>query len=260
MAPDQEYDALAVELVALGRTLPWSTPDSDLTAAVMARLSTAPTPPSESTVERVLRRLIEVFGHNRRRAVAVVTALLIALLATPPVRATVADWFGFAGVIVRHDTTPRFSSAPPPPRVDRRISLQQAAALVAFDPVVPTELGIPHGVEVSADRRLLSMSWTTRLDGHVRLDQFDGRLDYAFAKSARGAEFTSVTESFALWFDKPHEVVVLNPDGTSRSETARLAGHTLIWQYGDTTLRLEGDLNRARALTIARSTTALPSR
>ncbi len=258
MAPETRYDALAADLVVLGRGLSQPTSSSRLTATVMARIPDPPHSVAANTPERLLRRVVEVIANNRRRAVAVVTALLIALLATPPVRATVADWFGFAGVIVRQDPTPRPSPAPPPPPVQSSTTLQQAKALVAFDPVLPTRLGRPQGVEVSTDRRLLSMSWTGGRDGTVRLDQFAGRLDYAFAKGAPGGEFTSVADSPALWFDEPHEVVVLNADGTSRTETARLAGHTLIWQYGDTTLRLEGDLSRERARAIARSVTALP--
>jgi hypothetical protein len=33
----------------------------------------------------------------------------------------------------------------------------------------------------------------------------------------------------------------------------RLAGKTLLWQDGEVTLRLEGDLSKAEALRIARS-------
>ena len=58
------------------------------------------------------------------------------------------------------------------------------------EPVIPTAFGSPQGVQVSTDRRLLSMSWTDADAGPVRLDQFDGRLDYAFAKTAPGVEFT----------------------------------------------------------------------
>jgi len=258
MAPDTRYKALVGDLVMLGRAAPQPTPLPGLTAAVMTRLSAVPPPVVATTPQHVLRRVVEVVATNRRRAVAVVTTLLLALLATPPVRATVADWFGFAGVIVRHEVTPRPSMAPPPPPAAGATTIEQANALVAFGAVVPDALGVPQGVEVSADRRLLSMSWTGGRDGTVRLDQFDGRLDYTFLKVARADKYTSVAGSPALWFDEPHEVVVLNPDGSSRTETARLAGHTLIWQYGDTTLRLEGNLTRARARTIARSTTPLP--
>ena len=131
-------------------------------------------------------------------------------------------------------------------------SLSEAEALVAFTPLLPGALGPPEGIEVSADRRLLSMSWTDARGGVVRLDQFDARLDYTFAKRSTGVEFTAVGDAFALWFARPHSVVVLERDGTRRTETARLAGNTLIWQHnGMTTLRLEGDFGMARAVEIA---------
>jgi hypothetical protein len=78
-------------------------------------------------------------------------------------------------------------------------------------------------------------------------------LDGLFAKTAPGARFTDVGQGFALWFDSPHEVVLLAPDGTKRTEAARLSGRTLIWQTSTATLRLEGDLTLERALQIAQS-------
>jgi hypothetical protein len=96
------------------------------------------------------------------------------------------------------------------------------------------------------------MSWTTA-DGVVRLDQFDGRLDYVMAKSAPDVTFTSVGGGDAIWFDDPHEVWVLREDGSSETHAPRLAGHTLIWPVGPTTLRLEGDLPIDRAVEIAES-------
>jgi hypothetical protein len=258
MTPDAEYDALAAELTALGRTLPEPAPSAGLAVVVMERLADAPPPPAASVSTRVLRRASEDLVRHRRRVAVAVTAVLLALLAAPPVRAAVADWFGFAGVSVRLEPTPGPSTASPPPTLGETTGLEEAGRLVAFTPVVPTELGSPDGVQVSADRRLLSMSWDVDGVGAVRLDQFDGRLDYTFAKTAPGVEFISVAGGFALWFDRPHEVVVLNRDGTRRTETARLAGNTLIWEHGDTALRLEGDLSRARAVDIASSVAAVP--
>ncbi|MGH8964760.1 MAG: hypothetical protein ACRDXB_05450, partial [Actinomycetes bacterium] len=170
----------------------------------------------------------------------------------------VADWFSFAGVIVFQDPTAGPSAASPLPALGATIPLDDAEALVAFDPVVPAELGPPEGVQVSADRRLLTMGWTDDDGRAIRLDQFDGRLDVGFAKTAPGVEFTSVSGDFALWFDEPHEVVVLNPDGSERTETARLAGSTLIWEDGLRTMRLEGELTLERALVIARSVEVQP--
>jgi hypothetical protein len=184
-------------------------------------------------------------------------AILVALLATPPVRAAVSDWFGFGGVVVeRGDPGP--GPAPPPPEVIRDQSVSDAAETVDFTVWVPTVLGVPDGVEVSADRRIVSMSWSGDSDGVVRLDQFDGRLDFSIAKRAPRVFYASVDGTDALWFEEPHEVVLLDPHGGRRSESARLAGHTLIWQEGATTLRIEGDLTRDRAVEIAESAVPVP--
>jgi hypothetical protein len=114
------------------------------------------------------------------------------------------------------------------------------------------ELGEPDDVEVSADRVIVSMSWSTD-DGPVRLDQFDGRLDFRIAKTSPGVQYARVGETDALWFERPHEVVILDDQERPRTETARLAGHTLIWPAGDVTLRLEGDLSLEQAVEIGSS-------
>jgi hypothetical protein len=256
--PDTDYDVLAQDLAALGRGLPDPVTDPELVDVVMRRLFDVPDPAIVNRSQQWLRRVAGAIARHRRRLATVCVALVLSSFAAPPVRAAVADWFSFAGVIVHNDPDHGPSAAPPPPTAGTNTALEKAKRLVTFAPVVPTALGSPQGVEVSADRRLLSMSWTSERDGAVRLDQFDGRLDYTFAKTARGVEFTSVAGSFALWFDKPHEVVVLNPDGTRRTETARLAGHTLIWEHGNTALRLEGNVSRARAIAIATSVRAVP--
>jgi hypothetical protein len=235
-------DLLVADLLTLGRTVRTPEPDPRLVDLVLARLADGPTP----------RRVA------RRRVLVAAAVVLLALLVTPPVRAAVADWFGFGGVVVRHDPSPPASTAPPPPTAGASMSVAQAVALVTFPVALPVQLGPPQGVEVSADRRVLSTTWTGGADGDLRLDQFDGSLDYTFAKSAPGVEFTEVSGDLALWFDAPHEVVVLAPDGTRRTETARLAGHTLIWERAGTTLRLEGDLTLARALAIAGTLVAVP--
>lgn len=236
---EHEYDDLVRDLTALGRAVEAPAPSAALGSAVLDRIPTE--------VERP--------AHRRRAALVAgaIAAVLLALLATPPVRAAVADWFGFAGVLVERDSTGSGEDAPPPGAVPPSQSLSEAAALVGFPVSVPEVLGEPDGVEVSADRRLVSMSWTTDEAGVVRLDQFDGRLDYTIAKTAPDVSYAAVNGSDALWFDDPHEVTLLRADGTPVTHSPRLAGHTLIWQDGATTLRLEGDLSLGRAIEIAES-------
>ncbi|MGH3716715.1 MAG: hypothetical protein ACRDT4_25140 [Micromonosporaceae bacterium] len=233
---------LGAELRALGRELPVGEPPDGLADAVLTRIAELPVP----------RR-----SWLRRRWPALVAALLGLLLVgvlAPPVRATVAEWLGLGGVVVRHDPDPPPASAPPPPTAGTGLTLAEARRLVGFTPLLPRDLGTPDGVEVSADRRVLSLTWHRGGDGVLRLDQFDGRLDPSFAKSVHGdIEWVKVGGTSAWWIPRPHEVVVLAPDGTERREQARLAGKTLIWQYGSVTLRLEGDLTRDRAVAIAES-------
>jgi hypothetical protein len=171
----------------------------------------------------------------------------------------VLDWFGFDGVIVRIHPVPAPTVTPTPPAARGTMSLERARGLVRFQPVVLPALGPPQGVEVSADRRVLSLSWTDPKGATIRLDQFDGRLDYVFAKTAPGVEWTTVAGSAALWFEKPHEVVVLDAAGNPRTETTRLAGHTLIWEKPGTVLRLEGsNVSRERAIELAEAAESLP--
>jgi hypothetical protein len=223
----------------------------------------APSPAiGDAMADVVLARLPAIRRRHRplllrRRLViiaAAVVAALAALLAAPPVRAVVRDWFGFGGVHVRITPTPAPTTAPPPPTVAPNASMAQATAALGFTPLVPAELGPPDAVQVSADRRLVSMSWTGGRDGTVRLDEWAAELDGLAAKTARGVRFTTVDGNFALWFDAPHEVVLATDDhGGTRTEPPRLAGHTLIWQTPRATLRLEGHLTFERALEIASS-------
>jgi hypothetical protein len=167
----------------------------------------------------------------------------------------VVDWFAFDGVKVQIQPMPAHTvtTAPPPPAALGTTTLEQARSLVRFRPVRLTALGPPKAVEVSADHRLLSLTWAGPDGKTIRVDEFDGTLDYLFAKTARGAEWTEVGGTSALWFETPHEVVILDAAGQPRTETARLAGHTLIWEQHGAVLRLEGDITRQRALEIAAS-------
>ncbi len=246
------YDDLVRDLEALGGSVqPPATPA--LRSSVLERVAELPTPTTRRT-QRWWLVLAQVLRTGRRWIGALVLALLVGLAATPPVRATIADWFGFAGVKVEQGPD-LGDDAPAPPEVEGDTSLQEAADAVGFAPLVPAELGAPEAVEVSADRRMVSLGWTTDA-GPVRLDQFDGRLDFTIAKTSPGVVYAAVDGRDALWFDRPHEVVVLDERGNRREESARLAGHTLIWPVGDLTMRLEGDLTLERAVEIAESAVA----
>jgi hypothetical protein len=245
-----DHDTLIRDLALLGRSVPVPGPSADLGTAVQQRVATLPTPTSTRPAQW-FRRAHDLGSRWRRRIAVAAVALLVALLATPPVRAAVADWFGFAGVIVQRGSVDA-EDAPPPPPVEDEMTVAEAAGQVGFTLWLPAELGEPDAVEVSDDLVVVSMGWSTAA-GPVRLDQFDGRLDFQAAKTAPGVLYARVGDADALWFEQPHEVVFLDDQGRPRTETARLAGHTLIWPAGDVTLRLEGDLTLERAVEIGES-------
>lgn len=240
-------DTLVDELRGLGSSLDVPAPDPEASAAaVLQRLA-------EDDVPAASRAggFVAVVRRYRVRIAAALLALLVALTLTPPVRATVAEWFGFAGVIVRPG--PSEPSAPAPPPGDAGLSLSAARELVAFEPVLPDVLGTPDGVDVTSERRLMTLTWHDG-DETVRLDQFDGRLSPLFMKTAQmndTAERIDLGAGEAYWFSEPHDLVLLD-DGRERTEPPRVAAPTLVWQAGDVTLRLEG-LDRQEAIAIAES-------
>ena len=52
---------------------------------------------------------------------------------------------------------------------------------------------------------------------------------------------------------EPHFFSYQDSTGQFREEQTRLAGNTLIWQRGELTLRLEGNLSAGQAVRIAES-------
>jgi hypothetical protein len=242
---EQEHDGLVRDLAILGRDAAVPSLAGGLETAVMARVAGLPSPPSP-------REAAPWWPQHRRRVALLVGAVLLALLATPPVRAEVAGWFGFGAVKVEENGSAPTGPASPPPTVTPGGPASEAAAAASFPVSVPEELGEPDGVRVSADGATVSMSWRSA-EGALRLDQFDARLDFAVIKQTGSALFTDVGGSDGVWFEEPHEVALLEDDGTPVEHSARLAGHTLVWQDGDVTLRLEGDISLERAVEIAES-------
>jgi hypothetical protein len=225
---------LTDELRALGRA---AQPDVDpgLLAARVVDALESPAPSRPRTVRRVALAGL---------------AVLVALLATPPVRATVAEWFGFGAVRVEPDGSPP-PVAPDVPPVDGDLSLTDAAAGVDFDVVAPTALSAPDGVEVADDRGRVSMSWA-RGDGTVRLDQLAGTPDYAVVKTAPRLQFATVGGRDVLWFPTSHRVALLDADGDPAG-AFRVADRTMLVPLPDSTVRIEGSLSFAEAADLAGS-------
>ena len=102
---DGTHDDLVRDLASLGRGIARAAPSDRLAAAVMDRVAALPPPhgrpaPGLGRGDSVRTRVATTVGTGRRRIALVVAAVVLALLAAPPVRAAVADWFGFGGVLV----------------------------------------------------------------------------------------------------------------------------------------------------------------
>jgi hypothetical protein len=234
-----EHDDLLHDLAELGRSIPASGAVG-MHEAVLARLA-APAPPAQRGPRTALR------------VAAVAITALLALLLVPPVRAAVADWFGFGSVMVGEDDgtgePPTASPTPPGPRV----SVSEAAARVAFDVFELPALGEPRGAWVSPDERVLTLVW----DDDTRLDQ-SSSYTYTFAKTSESFQLVSVDGQEALWFPDSHEVAIVDAEGREVTESRRRVGSTLVWMVGGSTLRLEGELSLTQAVALAESARRLP--
>lgn len=246
------HDQLEAELGALARAIASPEPPSDLAQKVLARLDQ----PKRRELETLLRR----FVRSRRRVVAVIiAALIVALALTPPVRAAVAELFRIGGVVMRSAPTPIApgQSPDPLPTTGQQVTLEQARTMINFTLGVPEELGRPDRVTVSSDRRVVGMTWGTGASA-VHLDQFDGSVSWLFVKeSQQTPEWVQIGGEQGAWFPDAHKIIYVDRDGDERTEEARLAGRTLVWQRDappdEITLRLEGNLDQDRAVEIAES-------
>jgi hypothetical protein len=221
-------------------------------------------PPPPDVRVAVRTRLSASAGRPSRRwpAAAAVVLLALAIALVPQTRAAVANAttaiLRFAGIeLASGPPTKTLPARPSPLPTTGSVTLQQARQRARFPVGVPTRLGPPERVLVSdpdatGAPRVVSLLYR---GGTVRLDELDGTLAPFFAKKldVGGVVWTDVQGRPALWIPAPHTVVYVDRNGVERSETARLAGATLIWQRAAVTYRLEGHLTLDEALAIARS-------
>jgi len=247
-------DAVESELRGLGRDLAVP-PASDPIATVRRRLA-------GEAVGRRHAPAPRAGGLRRRRlgwraVVVVVAALLAVLIATPQGRAVIVHVFRFAGVELRQGPGPANAPTHAALPGERQMSLVQARHHVSFPILVPAALGRPGEVVVSDSGRVVSLIYRRTPHGLVRMDEFAGHLDQIyFEKFVHASNVTKVEVNGAkgLWIKGPQELMYITRSGTPAVASARLTtGNTLIWATRQVALRLEGNLGKAAALTIASS-------
>lgn len=219
---------LDVALRELGRHVEFpATPD--LASAIRGRLAR----------RRPWRRPLAI-------AVAVLVVAIGAVLAVPPARTAILDWLGLRNVnIVRVDKLP-----PTDPIVRLELGRETSLARVPLWALVPDDK--PDRVFV--DDGTVNLVWGNPAKPRLLLTEFRGE---AFLEKliqpSDDVEAVKVNGRLGAWLEQPHVVVFKDARGRIRDNPARLAGKTLLWQHGELTLRLEGDLTKEEALRIARS-------
>lgn len=254
---------LPAELRALGRSLDGLGPGGESMAErVLAQIlaESVPAPVAEPGAGPVrVRRARRWIRERWRMLTAGLCGVLTVLVLTPPVRAAVAEWFGFGGVEVRYDPSALPSSGVHVPGCGSSLSLGEARRDAGFEPLVPGELGMPDAVTVTREpksRFLITLCW--REDGHtIRLDEYPAQLDIGYMKSVRTQlHWVDLGRGTGLWFAQPHLLGfwMLDGNGDRWTRSERTAGPTLLWtRRQEMTLRLEGVDSRERAMEIARS-------
>ena len=220
-------------------------PEPDLVAGVRRRLGEAP------SRRWAPRRLVAV-------ALAVVVLAVGAAMAVPSARTAVLDWLGLKGVeVTRVDKLPKVSLLSDS-GLGNPVTLAEARGRAPglVEPHLKN-LGAPDEVYFSAEvpGGQVTFLWGTKEEARLLLTQSPGE---AFAEKMLGprtdAEVADVDGRPGVWFSgDAHYFVYRDRRGRIREETARLARNTLLWQHGELTVRLEGELSKNAALEIARS-------
>lgn len=257
-------DGLPDELRDLGRRL--RVPDvggETMAERVLAQLlaERVPAPPA---ARRRFAWLRPAWLRRRWKALlAALSGVLVVLVLTPPVRAAVADWFGFGGVEVRYDPGAHPGRGAAVPGCADPMSLEDAGREAGFTPLIPSALGAPDAVSVTGSaepgRAVISLCWRGEDGRTVRLDEFPARLPMAFGKQVQThPEWVDLPEGAeGYWFAEPHllRFPMTDASGKEWTHSIRTAGPTLLWtrNAGALTLRLEGEPSLEKARRIAES-------
>jgi hypothetical protein len=255
-------------------------PTPDLAGAVATRLAEAPAPgatPARARRRGRLTGLGRLAGWRRLAAVGLAAVLLATavLVASPGTREAVARRLGLRGVGVE-------LGGPPPPTVTtrpgerldlglgQRVTLEEARRRVGFPVLVPGAAGFRQPAAVYVNEAVpvggrVDLVYRARpglpaspfTDVGLLVTEFRGQPTPDFIKKVARAglvEEVTVDGQPGYWFSgEPHFFTYLDATGQVRDEQTRLAGNTLIWQRGDLTLRIEGEITRQEALALARS-------
>jgi hypothetical protein len=235
---------LELSLTQLGRELDFPDPP-DLAGAVRRRIEEVRPAP---------------FWRGRALLIGIAAAIVAvgAVMAVPPARSAVLDFFGIGSAEIRIvDELPEVESGP--------LDLGRATTLAVARRQVPGLLEA-RGDEVGEPDRVygvgfgpgypITFVWGDPERPRLLLTQVRG--EFFFEKLLHGtgtnAVVTKVNGANAVWIEgERHVLFVKTSRGGGIDLPGRLARNTLVWSRGPVTLRLEGELSREEAERIART-------
>jgi hypothetical protein len=155
------------------------------------------------------------------------------------------------------------------------MTLDQAKSEVTFAVYVPMspDLGSPdvvyYGPELVGGQVSLvygpgaGRPAATESGVSILVTEFQGNLEARLAQKSVGpgttVEIVEVSGGLGFWIEgQPHVLVYRDPTGFYFHESMRLVHNSLAWQAGGTVLRIEGNLTRAEALSLAATFQPLP--
>jgi hypothetical protein len=222
-------------------------PELDVALSELGRhVEFPPTPDLATALRGRLQRRRQWLRRPLAIALAVLVVAIGAVLAVPPARTAILDWLGLRNVsIVRVDELP-----PTDPIVRLDLGRETSLARAPLWALVPDD----EPDRVFVDDGTVNLVWGDPHKPRLLLTEFRGE---AFIEKLiqpdDDVEALRVDGSPGAWVEQPHVVLFKDLRGRVRESSARLAGKTLLWQHGEVTLRLEGDLTKEEALRIARS-------
>lgn len=248
-------------------------PSSRLESGLTQAASAFPYPPTPDIAGQLIARLNQprlVLQRQRTRwggAILVgVVILLSLLLSVPPVRAALLDFLQIGAVRIWF-VEPSLTSTPiAPPTATSRMpvlnvagetTLAEAQLRVKFPihlPTIPPDLGPPDKVYLQdLDGAAVILVWLDHsYPGQVRMSLHLLISPTTVRKMVDPSQVTPtrVHNRPAVWTDGPYLLTARNGRWTT---TRLLQGHTLIWQAGAITYRLESSLTLPEAVRVAES-------
>jgi hypothetical protein len=208
-------------------------------------------PPEPDLVRPVRARLGEPPPRRRMLVLAVAAFVVVAIaaaFAVPPARTAILRFFHIGGeTIERVETLPNAPHRSPIAGLAGPMSVEHATKRAGFNPILPRR----HGGIYATDGLLVTYIGPRTVLTEARSDL--GVLKKV-ASERTLIEPVRVNDHDGLWIQgAPHVVYYFDSQGRGQLKHLRVAGNVLVWAYGSVTLRIEGPLTQAQALSLASS-------